>query len=285
MAHLGKFNRAKGMKINMKNRLFLVEGLPCSGKSTTSKFIKEVLEKQGKKVVWIDEGTGNHPADYEFQSYITEALFDAQTKEDQEILSRASVRKNNGYIVQLGKLQGELFEKMLQYKIYDFLDWEVEKELMLDKWRAFAKEADQECIYVFNCCFLQNPMCETMMRFNQDINQSKAYIKEILEAIKPMQPVCIYLQNEEIEGKIKEALEERGNDWLNSVIQYHTEGAYGKAQGLKGFEGYVACLEERQRREVNILQDLNMEQLVINEASSNWKETYEKIESFIQELS
>ncbi len=50
----------------MRNQLFLTGGLPSSGKSITSQFIAKFLEKQGKKVVWIDEGTGNHPADYEF---------------------------------------------------------------------------------------------------------------------------------------------------------------------------------------------------------------------------
>ncbi|MBP3886988.1 MAG: thymidylate kinase, partial [Cellulosilyticum sp.] len=59
----------------MKNRLFLIEGLPCSGKSTTSKYIAKLLKKQQNNVVWIDEGTGNHPADYEFQSYITEEIY------------------------------------------------------------------------------------------------------------------------------------------------------------------------------------------------------------------
>lgn len=268
----------------MENRLFLVEGLPCSGKSTTSRYVKEILEKQGEKVIWVDEGTGNHPADYEFQSYLTKEELKTFDDNEQEQILKAASSKNDGYIVELGKIQGALFEKVLQYKIYDFLSWDVEKELMLDSWKNFVEEADKESIYVFNCCFLQNPMCETMMRFNQDVDQSKAYINEILEIISPMKPVCIYLQNEEIKEKIKVTLEERGNEWLEGVIQYHMEGAYGIAQGQKGFEGYIACLEERQRREVNILQNLNIRQLIIPNASSNWKETYNAIETFIHGL-
>lgn len=268
----------------MENRLFLVEGLPCSGKSTTSKYIKETLDRQGKKVIWVDEGTGNHPADYEFQSYLTKEDLKTFDSHEQEMILQAASPKNEGYIVELGKIQGALFDKVLQYKIYDFLSWDVEKELMLDKWKNFVEDADKETIYVFNCCFIQNPMCETMMRFNQDIDESKAYINEILKIIAPMKPVCIYLQNEKIEEKIKVTLEERGKDWLEGVIQYHTEGAYGRVQGLKGFEGYVACLEERQRREVKILQKLNIRQLIIPNASSNWEETYNRIESFIHDL-
>lgn len=47
------------------NRLIIVEGLPCSGKSTTSKYIADRIG-----ALFYDEGSGNHPADYEFHSFI-----------------------------------------------------------------------------------------------------------------------------------------------------------------------------------------------------------------------
>ena len=40
-------------------RLIIVEGLPCSGKSTTARYIAEKLG-----YIYVDEGTCNHPADY-----------------------------------------------------------------------------------------------------------------------------------------------------------------------------------------------------------------------------
>ena len=51
----------------MKNRLYIIEGLPCSGKSTISAFVASCLEQHGK-VCFVDEGTRNHPADYEFHA-------------------------------------------------------------------------------------------------------------------------------------------------------------------------------------------------------------------------
>ena len=44
-------------------RLFIVEGLPCSGKSTTAKYMAERLSAMGRRVLCVDEGTGEHPAD------------------------------------------------------------------------------------------------------------------------------------------------------------------------------------------------------------------------------
>ena len=54
-------------------KLYIVEGLPFSGKSTTSRHIAEALRRRGHPVACWDEGSGNHPADYEFHAFLTES--------------------------------------------------------------------------------------------------------------------------------------------------------------------------------------------------------------------
>ena len=108
-------------------KLIIVEGLPCSGKSSTAKYIAEKLGYS-----FVDEGTGSHPADYEFHAFLTENdLMTFAPDERGKILS-LSERRSGGYIVRLGDFTGKLFEKLLQYKIYDSLPWETEKPVMLD---------------------------------------------------------------------------------------------------------------------------------------------------------
>ncbi len=246
----------------MKNRLYLIEGLPCSGKSTTSAFVASLLEKQGK-VCFVDEGSGNHPADYEFHA-----------------LAPAGLVSEKEELVALSDYSGELFEQLLQYKIYDFLPWEKERPLMLDKWREFVAGSKVNTAYVFNCVLLQNPMCETMMRFGFPEEESKRYISEIAEIVRPMNPLVIYLENTDIATSVKEASMERPG-WLDAVIDYHVNGMYGKEIGAEGFDGYIRCLEERQRRELRILADLPVERLVIKNPQQDWKAAQEKIREYI----
>lgn len=184
-------------------------------------------------------------------------------------------------MVELNKLDGALFDKAFRYKIYDCLDWDNERRVMLDKWRSFAQNSDKDSIYVFNCVLLQNPMCETMMRFNFDKEISFEYIRQICEIIKPLNPTVVYLENSEISRSIKGALAERGEVWLNTVVDYHCKGNYGKAHGLSGFEGYISALEERQRRELEFLPQLPVRSVVLTNPQQNWKETYQKIRNLI----
>lgn len=198
----------------MKTNLIIVEGLPGSGKSTTAAMIADELNKKNKKVVCVDEGVREHPADY---------------------------------------------------ADYDFPDFETEREKILAKWQSFVQSADTDTIYVFNCIFLQNPMCETMMRFGMSEEKSRNYIAEIAEIIKPLKPIIIYIDQPNVKSAIDSVLDERGNDWLNAVIDYHVSQGYGKQNNLSGYDGYIKCLEERQIREVNILRSLDIDYYTISQ--------------------
>ena len=252
-------------------RLYIVEGLPCSGKSSASKFIAGISNG-----LLFDEGSGNHPADYEFSAFIPDSATEF-TPEEREKLNSLSQKQDKGIVVELNKLDGALFDKAFRYKIYDCLDWDNERRVMLDKWRSFVQNADKDSIYVFNCVLLQNPMCETMMRFNFDKELSFEYIRQICKIIKPLNPTVVYLENNEISRSIKGALAERGEEWLNAVVDYHCNGNYGKAHGLSGFEGYISALEERQRRELEFLPQLPVRSVVLTDPQQNWEETYRKI--------
>lgn len=221
-------------------KLYIVEGLPCSGKSTIARFIADELIQRGERVRLVDEGTGDHPADYE-----NHALVD-------------------GRIIPLNAVPPEHLSALLSRKIYDGLSWAEEAPVMLDKWRQFVREAEADTTYVFNCVLLQNPMCETMMRFDLPMEVSAAHIRRIAEIIAPLSPCVVYLHSADIAESIRRAAAERPG-WLDGVIAYHVQGAYGRAIGAEGFEGYIACLKERQRREVDILRTLPLHAVVLND--------------------
>lgn len=154
-------------------------------------------------------------------------------------------------------------EHPADYRDYDFPDFETERRLILEKWRSFADSADKDTVYVFNCIFLQNPMCETMVRFGMEQAESQKYISEIAGIIRPLSPVVVYIDVEDVRAVIENVLDERGKGWLDAVIDYHVSQGYGRQNGLTGFDGYITCFEERKKRETAILKALDIESHII----------------------
>ncbi len=260
----------------MNHKLYIIEGLPCSGKSTTSAFVADLLKAE-HKVCFVDEGSGDHPADYELHAFLTESDLSGFSEKEQEEIKNHAEPIHGGYAVPLARFEGELFERLLPYKIYDFLPWETEMPVMLAKWQNFCKKAlKSDTVHVFNCVFLQNPMCETMMRFGFALDQSQSYISEIADIIQPLHPVVIYLKNDDTQASVERAAQER-EGWLDAVINYHVNGAYGKSIGAVGFDGYIRCLEKRQRRELEILSTLHVTSYVIENPQRDWSAAYEII--------
>ena len=261
--------------------LYLVEGLPCSGKSTASEFVADRLRSRGRNVVFVDEGTGEHPADYEFHAYVGRDELTSLPEGLRREIPQRGQAKGDGWVLPLCQFSGQELDLLMPYKIYDGLPWEREMPLMLDRWESFAQRAEPGTAYVFNCVLLQNPMCETMMRFGFPRERSQAYIMEIAKRIAPLDPAVIYLKNEDIAQSVQAASGERPG-WLEAVISYHVNGAYGKSIGAQGFEGYIACLEERQRRELAILEALPVRRLVLENPQRDWARAYERVAGFLE---
>ena len=240
-------------------RLYIVEGLPCSGKSSTARFLCDTLARLQRRVHCIDEGTLQHPADYEFHALI------------------------NGRVMPLSQFPAEELPALLPWKIYDGLPWAAEAPLMLDKWQQFANTAAQDELYIFNCVLLQNPMCETMMRFGMPEEESAAHIRRIAEIIAPLQPVVIYLHNDDIAASVQRTAAERPG-WLEAVIDYHCGGAYGQSIGAAGFDGYIACLKERQLREERILAALPLRTITLDNPQRDWHRAQARLDAALLQL-
>lgn len=198
-------------------------------------------------------------------------------------IKKYAEKASDGFVFPL-KQAGDDFEKLISYKIYDFLPWEDEMPVMLNGWKKFEESRNKETTYIFNCCALQNAMCETMMRFNFSMEKSRDYISHIFKIIEGMNPLVVYLQCNNVEERIRNISRERDAQWLKSVVDYHCNGDYGKSRNLKGFSGYIKCLEDRQKRELEILNTLSVDKLIIENPYDDWNATYEKIHTRLQHI-
>jgi len=90
----------------LKTKLILVEGLPSSGKSTTAKLVKEILEQNHIMTELYEEGNIDHPADYDGVAFFGEEAFNKLLEEfqaEKEKILEIAIKKDIGYLVEYKK--------------------------------------------------------------------------------------------------------------------------------------------------------------------------------------
>ncbi len=254
------------------------------GKSEAAEYILDCLNRCGEKAEWYEENDCEHPADYTFHAYIRSDQLKKLDQEERMQLYNEGMEVLSGLVIPLTKISVSLFEKILPYKIYDRLDWEMEKPVMLDRWLQFSQMARAiNQIFIFEGAFFQNPICETLLRFDFDISEIKAYIKTIYQTISDIKPIVVYLDCSDVKDCVENVCRHRNGCWVNKMIDTYTCQGYARNNGLTGIDGYIACLERRRCIEREILNELPCAKLILNDSYKNHGEMRQSIDAFMKE--
>jgi hypothetical protein len=259
----------------MNSKLILVEGLPGFGKSTTARMVQEILLERNVDAALFMEGNLDHPADYDGVACFTEVEFQnllVSNGEFRDVFEENVFVKNNHYLLPYMKIKNELgreypdeLSKVIFNKDIYELPLEQNIELIVDRWKAFATEAQAgEKVYIFECAFIQNPVTVGMIKYGAPDEQTIDYINQLAAAVKKLNPILFYIQQDDLERAFRKAVDERSEEWFNGFTQYYTNQGYGLQKGLTGLEGSIEVLKARQHFESQILSQLNMKTVTIN---------------------
>lgn len=247
----------------MNARLYLIEGLPGSGKTTTAEALTRLLQEQQIETRLHIEGDLNHPADYESVAYLALSEWaDFQSKYASLDVLRFTEVFNDDVLISYRQWQSEqdVPEAALTFlqarDIYE-LPFELYQSLIFKNWEAFVDQAlTTDTTYVFECCFLQNPLTMGLIKYDLPEAMLRAFIERIATIIAPLQPVLVYVDQPDVERSFRKALNERPTEWADGFVSYYTEQAYGVNHSLAGVEGTIAILQARQALERQLLEML-----------------------------
>jgi len=244
-------------------RLFIVEGLPGSGKTTTAEALTHLLQEQQPDTHLHIEGDLNHPADYESVAYLTLSEWvNFQNKYASLDVLRFTEVFNDYVLISYRQWKSEqdVPEAALTFlqarDIYE-LPFELHQSLIFKKWEEFVAQAlTTDTTYVFECCFLQNPLTMGLIKYDLPEAALRAYIERLVAIIAPLQPVLVYVDQPDVERSFRKALKERPTEWADGFVSYYTEQAYGVNHSLSGVEGTIAILRGRKALEHQLLKTL-----------------------------
>jgi hypothetical protein len=279
-----KYQRKKGI-FHMATRLILLEGVPCTGKTSTARFVSSQLRGWHPDVKLFTEEATVHPVEFTDHAFLTPWQYKAFPEEDRVLFPAEKTEDPEGYIVPLYDLHESLRAQLEPYKIYGCQPWEVERPLLLNRWRQFVAQAlQEETIYIFDGVFFQNPICEMMMWFDLPREEIDSFMKELADIIRPLSPLVIYLESDQIEARIREVSAERDYDWLLDLIAYHTGQGFGEKMGVPDMEGCILCIEARQSVELELLGRLGLDHLILENPFLDWVESCNLIRSRLREI-
>lgn len=260
-------------------KVYIVEGIPGSGKTTTANWLAQKLSDQGLETKLFLEGNPEHPADYESVACLTEQQLNVLKKDFPDIHTLAE-QKQKWYFIpyaQLSENHPNLFKVLQKFDVYE-LTVEDFCQVTLMKWQEFAEKVQSdERVYVLECCFLQNPFTYLLAKHNESKEFIFNHIEKIAMVIAKLEPVILYFEQDNIKESLDRVRKERSKEWFEFLTWYYTEQSFGQARGLAGETGVIQFLEERKKLEKEILLQLSLKSIVLNNSQFNWELCKEKI--------
>lgn len=236
-------------------KLLLIEGLPGTGKSTFA----EALVKTDPTLRFYSEISEDHPVDLHEVAWLN-----PHTEEFLQIPRNELTTLHNleeGLLVSYRRSKHR--ERLQTFDAYE-LPFDQHVSIMLKRWKAFVENMiNHDTTYLFECAFLQNPFTIGMVSQNVDPDAIASYVKSVAEIIAPLNPVVFYLSHEDVQSSYFQVYDEREKGWQHGFVDYYTKRAYGKAHGLFGKEGTAHVMQERKRRELEILSNLPIHSHII----------------------
>ncbi|MBS4174107.1 hypothetical protein [Bacillus sp. FJAT-49736] len=259
----------------MDTKLIIVEGLPGFGKSTTANLLYDILVEKNIDVELILEGNLDHPADYEGVSCFDKSEFDrllANSGKFREVMNDRVMKIGNDYLLPYRKIINEyssdfpdhLLNTIYQNDIYE-LSLEKNMELITEKWKGFVQKASNENkMYIFECCFIQNPVTVGMIKYGVQKERVVSYVDALAGIIEKLNPILFYIEQDDLEYSFRKAVHERAKEWSAGFIEYYTNQGFGKMNGYSDIDGTINVLEARRELESEIFDKLNITKTRIN---------------------
>ncbi|MFA9397970.1 MAG: hypothetical protein ACERKV_06880 [Clostridiaceae bacterium] len=238
-------------------------------------------------------GNYNHTADYDGVAYFNNEDFNRMKQihfKNRDFLDKIKVSKCNGYLIPFRKaieeqqisFEDELFHDIVKNDIYE-LPIEIHTKLILDKWNDFVNNyIEEDKVIIFECCLIQNPVTVSMVKNNSPKDDTMSYINSLAKTIVPLDPIIIYVEQEDIKASFNKVVCERPKEWFEGFKDYYTKQGYGLSNNLKDLDGVIQVLEARNRLEHDVYDSLHLFKYKIDNSAFNLDFLKEKSKCIIE---
>jgi hypothetical protein len=258
-----------------KIRLILFEGIPGSGKTTTSKLLHKYFIENGITSKAYEEGC-EHPVDLPYYAYLTIKEYDnvlAEFVEQFDWMKRNVIVEEDYVLVPYKKPEPHpknddlilyLSSKEFCYSKKPVTSFNEFKKVFYKRFENYVFKVNNEReVTIFESVLLQHQIHD-INRLYPEIEDDEIinYIKNIANIIKPLNPILFYISQNSVEESLKTTAERRLNSkWVaQDKIEYY---------------------KKRKELELKIISNLPIKSYILDNTDYNWDEMFNKILSVI----
>lgn len=272
-------------------RLIMLEGLPGTGKSTNSFFLRMQLERGGRRVHWVHEIARPHPMLCFYEASLTGAEYASLLKaypDAAQCLEAAAVRRKNTVGIDLlelewtyaGEAGTELLQKLKKQDVWQF-PLPAYEQTILDKWEHFTESAlpEQDTVYILDAGMLQFHIFRFLLRHEGE-EKLERFVQKLAGIVEPLCPNLIFFYRENAEETIRFLEKERGVQFLEYILERDRREPY-YADKAPAVESVRAFLREYAAMAGRLFDGLPCRKLALEISAQDWPACEEKMLAFL----
>jgi hypothetical protein len=225
----------------LDTRLVFVEGLPGSGKTTTSQYIVGRLQRLQFPATWLPEVQDNHPLN------VGGALHPAGATTGAELFATYTVE---AYIAE-----------------------------SLQRWQAFVA-VPNDGLTVLDSYPYQNSV-RILLQMDAPLATLLTYAREVESLVQPLAPVLVYLNRAVTDEALSATLRLRGDAWTAYAMEVMTNCPYAHHRQLTGPAGAKALLDAYNAVLHELLAESALPRLMLEQCDGHWDACYARLAAFL----
>lgn len=275
----------------MQSRLILLEGLPGTGKSTNSHFLRMQLERNGHAAQWLHECARPQPTQFFDDACFTHAEYWAFLRAHpgaREILNHLArffrrtveidlLEAEWNYAAALGE---EAMEALRAYHAWQAPP-EKAGDYILDKYEAFAAMAarDPDCVYILDSSIFQFNIFGYLLEA-KPYAEVEQEVRRLMAPLRSLNPTLFYLYRENVEETIDFLVKRRGIGALEFIRERDKDCPYyqGRPEGVEASRDFMRDYAGWAGR---LFQDMDCAKLAVDLSGEDWTRAEDEMLAFL----
>lgn len=97
-----------------------------------------------------------------------------------------------------------------------------------------------------------------------------AHMRAVAQAMRPVSPLVIYLVQADVDRAIRTVCAQRGDEWLQSQLDWKLAFPYARRRHLSGIEGLITLYQDYRRLTDRLFAELDAAKLTIDTSAGDW---------------